>query len=125
MEKEVLYTAQEVLDNLYEQLPINFYAVDIHDKSECEEALMWADSLVGDLDFNITQLFAEKMNLLHGKKADVKDVIEYVAELDEEIKKQEELLHDAKGAVETFKDAIDYLENEDIEVLYGTHSEWR
>ena len=125
MEKEVLYTAQEVLDNLYEQLPINFYAVDIHDKEQCERALMWADSLVGDLDFNITQLFVEKMNILHGEKADAKDVMEYVAELDAEIKKQEELLHDAKMAVETFEDAINYLENEDIEVLYGSHSEWR
>ena len=123
--RETLYTVKEVTDNIYEALPMNFDDVDIHHKSECEEALTWAEGLVSDLDFNITQLFVEKMKLLHGKKADVKDVIEYVSELDAEIKVQEELLHDAKVAVETFKDAINYLENEDISVLYGSHSEWR
>lgn len=123
MDKEILYTVWEVTENIYEQLPISFDDVDIHHKAECEEALIWAESLVSDLDFNITQLFIEKMKYLHGKKADVKDVMEYVAEIDEELKKQKELLHDAKVEVEVFKDAISYLENEDNEILYSIHSE--
>lgn len=123
--KETLYTVKEVTDNIYEALPMNFDDVDIHHKAECEKALTWAEGLVSDLDFNITQLFVEKMKLLHGEKADVKDVMEYVSELDAETKRQKELLHDAKVSVEIFKDAVNYLENEDIEVLYGTHSEWR